>query len=89
MRSQKLNIHQIKEALELLIMAGLVIPVTHTSANGNDYSKKIIFPNMGYLFFVCIFGSSIMKIILLSNKYLKSYYILRILIQPFEICFQF
>lgn len=28
------NHKQIKEALELLIMAGLVIPVTHTSANG-------------------------------------------------------
>ena len=28
------NHNQIKEALELLIMAGLVIPVTHTSANG-------------------------------------------------------
>ena len=32
--SQDLNTQQIKEALELLIMAGLVIPVTHTSANG-------------------------------------------------------
>ncbi len=32
--SQNLNTQQIKEALELLIMAGLVIPVTHTSANG-------------------------------------------------------
>lgn len=28
------NLKQIKEALNLLIMAGLVIPVTHTSANG-------------------------------------------------------
>lgn len=28
------NHKQVKEALELLIMAGLVIPVTHTSANG-------------------------------------------------------
>ena len=32
--SSELNHKQIKEALELLIMAGLVIPVTHTSANG-------------------------------------------------------
>jgi len=32
--SQNLNILQIKETLELLIMAGIVIPVTHTSANG-------------------------------------------------------
>jgi hypothetical protein len=29
---QNLNTLQIKETLELLIMAGLVIPVTHTSA---------------------------------------------------------
>ncbi len=28
------NHNQIKEAVELLIMAGLVIPITHTSANG-------------------------------------------------------
>lgn len=28
------NLKQIKEALNLLIMAGIVIPVTHTSANG-------------------------------------------------------
>ncbi len=32
--SQNQNTLQIKEALELLIMAGLVIPVTHSSANG-------------------------------------------------------
>lgn len=32
--SQNLNTLQIKEALELLIMAGIVMPVTHTSANG-------------------------------------------------------
>jgi hypothetical protein len=32
--SHNLNTGQIKEALELLIMAGLVIPVTHSSANG-------------------------------------------------------
>ena len=31
---QKYNAKQIKEAVELLIMAGLVIPVVHTSANG-------------------------------------------------------
>ncbi len=39
--SQKLNIHQIKEALELLIMAGLVIPVTHTSANGIPLGAEV------------------------------------------------
>jgi predicted AAA+ superfamily ATPase len=32
---------QIKEALELLIMAGLVIPVTHTSANGIPLGAEI------------------------------------------------
>jgi len=31
---QDLTNRQVKEALELLIMAGLVIPVTHTAANG-------------------------------------------------------
>jgi len=39
--SQKLNIHQIKETLELLIMAGLVIPVTHTSANGIPLGAEV------------------------------------------------
>jgi predicted AAA+ superfamily ATPase len=47
------NHKQIKEALELLIMAGLVIPVTHTSANGiplgagSDFKKRkmLIFDN--------------------------------------------
>jgi uncharacterized protein len=40
------NHKQIKEALDLLIMAGLVIPVTHTSANGiplgteSDFKKR-------------------------------------------------
>ena len=40
------NHMQIKEALDLLIMAGLVIPVTHTSANGipmgagSDFKKR-------------------------------------------------
>ena len=32
--SQDINTLQIKEALEMLIMAGMVIPATHTSANG-------------------------------------------------------
>ena len=39
--SQELNILQIKEALELLIMAGLVIPVTHTSANGIPLGAEV------------------------------------------------
>ena len=39
--SQNLNTIQIKEALELLIMAGLVIPVTHTSANGIPLGAEV------------------------------------------------
>lgn len=52
--SQNLNILQIKEALELLIMAGLVIPVTHTSANGiplgagaNPKKRKMLINDTG------------------------------------------
>ncbi len=39
--SQELNTKQIKEALELLIMAGLVIPVVHTSANGIPLGAEV------------------------------------------------
>jgi predicted AAA+ superfamily ATPase len=39
--SQSLNILQIKKALELLIMAGIVIPVTHTSANGIPLGAEV------------------------------------------------
>jgi len=39
--SQDLNTQQIKEALELLIMAGIVIPVTHTSANGMPLGAEV------------------------------------------------
>jgi len=39
--SQNLNTLQIKEALDLLIMAGLVIPVTHTSANGIPLGAEV------------------------------------------------
>jgi predicted AAA+ superfamily ATPase len=35
------NLKQIKEAIDLLIMAGLVIPVTHTSANGIPLGAEI------------------------------------------------
>jgi predicted AAA+ superfamily ATPase len=38
---QKYNSKQIKEAVELLIMAGLVIPVVHTSANGLPLGAEI------------------------------------------------
>jgi uncharacterized protein len=39
--SQNFNTAQIKEALELIIMAGLVIPVTHTSANGIPLGAEV------------------------------------------------
>ncbi|MEN8201701.1 MAG: ATP-binding protein [Bacteroidota bacterium] len=39
--SVNLNTGQIKEALELLIMAGLVIPVTHSSANGIPLGAEV------------------------------------------------
>lgn len=39
--SERLNTGQIKEALELLIMAGLVIPVTHSSANGIPLGAEV------------------------------------------------
>jgi hypothetical protein len=39
--SQNLNTIQIKQALELLIMAGLVVPVTHTSANGIPLGAEV------------------------------------------------
>jgi predicted AAA+ superfamily ATPase len=35
------SIYQMKQAIELLIMAGLVIPVTHTSANGLPLGSEI------------------------------------------------
>jgi len=48
------NHKQIKEALELLIMAGLVIPVTHSSANGmplgaesNEKKRKMLIFDTG------------------------------------------
>ncbi len=39
--SQNLNTIQIKGALELLIMAGLIVPVTHTSANGIPLGAEV------------------------------------------------
>jgi len=48
------SLFQIKEAVQLLIMAGLVIPVTHTSANGiplgaeaDDRKRKLILLDTG------------------------------------------
>lgn len=51
---QGYNHAQVKDALELLRMAGLVIPVTHTSANGlplgagaNPKMRKMLLPDTG------------------------------------------
>ncbi|MFT3701707.1 MAG: AAA family ATPase [Agriterribacter sp.] len=63
------NHKQIKEALDLLIMAGLVIPVTHTAANGlplgaesNSKNRKIILLDTGI--FQRVLGLNISDIIL-------------------------
>ena len=45
------NHKQIKEALDLLIMAGLVIPVTHTSANGMPLGAESNFKKRKMLIF--------------------------------------
>jgi len=52
--SSSANHKQIKQALEVLIMAGLVIPVTHTSANGippgaeaNEKRRKMLIYDTG------------------------------------------
>lgn len=54
--SRNLNHLQIKESLELLIMAGLIIPVTHSNANGiplgaeaDSKKRKMIFTDTGLL----------------------------------------
>ena len=54
--SQEFENRQIKLALEMLTMAGLIIPVTHTSANGqplgaeiNEKFRKYIFIDTGLL----------------------------------------
>lgn len=62
------NHRQLKEALDLLILAGIVIPVTHTSANGiplgaeaNPKKRKMIPLDTGL--FLNILGFDISKII--------------------------
>jgi len=52
--SENTKSHQVKEALELLVMAGLVIPITHSSGNGlplgadtNDKFRKFIMFDTG------------------------------------------
>lgn len=66
------NHRQIKEAVDLLIMAGWVIPVTHTSANGlplgaeaNDKKRKLHLLDTGI--FQRILGLNITQILLQHN----------------------
>lgn len=66
------NHKQIKEALELLILAGIVIPVTHTSANGlplgaetNYKKRKMLLIDTGL--FLNILNLDIGKIILTDD----------------------
>ena len=63
------NHKQIKEALDLLIMAGLVIPVTHTAANGlplgaesNSKNRKMLLLDTGI--FQRLLGLNVADIIL-------------------------
>lgn len=63
---------QIKEAVELLIMAGLVIPVTHTSANGlplgaeaNPKQRKMLLLDTGI--FQRLLGLNISEILFEDN----------------------
>lgn len=67
------NYKQIKEALDLLILAGLVIPVTHTSANGiplgagaNPKKRKMIVFDTGI--FQRLLGLNIAEL-LLDNQF--------------------
>lgn len=66
------NHKQIKEALDLLIMAGLVIPVTHTAANGlplgaeaNVKNRKMLLLDTGI--FQRLLGLDIAEILLEEN----------------------
>jgi len=47
--SDKINRLQIKNALELLIMSGLIIPVTHTSGNGIPLGAEVNLMKRKYL----------------------------------------
>ena len=67
------NLKQIKEALDLLIMSGLIIPVTHSSCNGiplgaeiDDKKRKMILLDTGI--FQRILGLNLSGI-LLENDY--------------------
>jgi len=64
-RVQNLNHSQVKQALELLIMANLVIPVTHSSANGipigaeaNSKYRKMLLLDTGIFLRMLDFNAS-------------------------------
>lgn len=66
------NYRQIKEAVDLLIMAGLVIPVTHTAANGlplgaetNVRNRKMLLLDTGV--FQRLLGLNIAEVLLEDN----------------------
>jgi len=69
---EEFNHKQIKEAVDLLIMAGLVIPVIHTSANGiplgaelNHKKRKLLILDTGI--FQRLLGLKISEILLVNN----------------------
>lgn len=66
------NHKQIKEAIELLIMAGLIIPVTHSSSNGiplgaecDHKKRKMLIFDTGI--FQCLLGLDITEILFENN----------------------
>jgi predicted AAA+ superfamily ATPase len=66
------NIKQVKEAIDLLIMAGLVIPVTHTAANGlplgaesNPKKRKMLLLDTGI--FQRLLGLNVSEILFEDN----------------------
>ena len=66
------NLNQIKEAVDLLIMAGLVIPITHTAANGlplgaeaNPKKRKMLLLDTGI--FQRLLGLNISEILFEDN----------------------
>lgn len=71
--SQNLNTLQIKETLELLIMAGLVMPVTHSSANGMPLGAEVNFKKRKMLLLNTGLFQRLMKLdiseLLFGNKF--------------------
>ncbi|MDR1898026.1 MAG: AAA family ATPase [Prevotellaceae bacterium] len=72
-RVEQLSYRQVKESLNLLQMAGLVVPVTHSSANGiplgaetNPKKQKMILLDTGI--FQCILGVELAEL-LFANEF--------------------